>query len=408
MTTVEHRTIGYGDRGTADTLATMDELVSRGVDSPAIVGAARELVTRAGAGRDGVKQARAIRQWLSSVWRFVEDPSDRELLRDPAAMLAEYDRLGIVMGDCDEAAVLGAALGRAVGLEDSFTVLAFPSGGNAPDTFAHVYASLLTPAGVSVDLDVTRPAGPVPMPTRRATVSRGAPLMLDSSLGAPMPGALARGRREVRLGSIPFAWQFQTPYNMGLSWFPDQPEQLAPLGSLATDGVALAPVPYVGPVIAGAATAYGLYQSFTGGGGSAVDQARQARANYFGQLAMQGNVAAAQILLGAVPNVSGNEAPYWQSWISQLSASSTGQQTLAAAQSLGPYWPVGSSDTVQNYPIMKNFVAQWSAQNPFANLPASVPAALARLPILPLVLAGGAAVALSFALRSPRARRRRR
>jgi hypothetical protein len=223
-----------------------------------------------------------------------------------------------------------------------------------------------------------------------------------------MPGALARGRKDIRLGNIPFDWQFRTPYNMGLSYFPDRPEQLAPLGGVADIGVALAPVPYVGPVVAGAATAYTFYQSLTGGaaGGTAVDQARQARANYFGQLAMSGNVAAAQVLLGAIPNVAGNEKPMWQSWISQLSASSTGQDTLAKAQALGPYWPVGSSDTVTNYPIMRNFVAQWSYQNPLANVTQTVGAA-ARSGFAPIVLAGGGALALAFLLRKPRRRSRR-
>jgi hypothetical protein len=43
---------------------------------------------------------------------------------------------------------MGAALGRAVGLEDSFTVLAFPAGPGERDVFGHVFASLLTPSGV--------------------------------------------------------------------------------------------------------------------------------------------------------------------------------------------------------------------------------------------------------------------
>jgi hypothetical protein len=227
-----------------------------------------------------------------------------------------------------------------------------------------------------------------------------------------MPGALAAGRKEIRLGNIPFQWQFDNAYNMGLSYFPDDPEQLAydrvayGLGDVTSAGVALAPVPYIGPVIAGAAGAYSIYQSFTGGG-SAVDQARQARANYFGQLAMQGNVAAAQILLGAVPNVSGNEAPMWSTWISQLQASSTGQATLAQAQALGPWWPVGSSDTVTNYPIMKNFVAQWSSSNPFAGVATTATAAV-RSGLLPIVLVGGAAVGAALLLSRPKRARRRR
>jgi hypothetical protein len=407
-----HTTIGWGDQGTADTLAAMERLVSRGVDSPLVVSSARQLVTRAGAGRDGLKQAHAIRQWLSSVWRFVDDPSDRELLRDPDAMLQEYEQLGVVMGDCDEAAILGAALGRAIGLDDSFTVLSFSDLFGGPDLFGHVYASLLTATGQSVDLDITRPAGPVPEPIRVRTVSSGDARSVLSShtRGTAMPGALAPGRKEIRLAAVPRRL-VQTSYDQGLSHFPDRPWQRAPLGATSLTNVAplVAPIPYVGPLANIAAGAYTAYSTIFGDG-SARDQQRGARASYFGQLAMQGNVAAAQILLGAISNVSSNEAPMWQNWISQLNASSAGQQTLQQAQALGPWWPVGSSDTVTNYPIMKNFVAQWDAQHPFSAVSANFQGGIgtiARSSPPPSLLAGGAAVAIALALGKPKRSRRR-
>jgi hypothetical protein len=397
MIRTAHATIGYGDQGTADTLALMQRLVDRGVDSPAVVSSARQLVTNAGAGRDGIKQAYAIRDWLTLVWRFVEDPSDRELLRDPESMLAEYDQLGVIMGDCDEAAVLGAALGRAIGLEDRFTVLSFTDPAGGPDLFGHVYASLLTSTGQSVDLDITRPAGPVPKPIRVRTVSADSDarsVLSSHSRGiAAMPGALAPGRKEIRLGDVPR--RPMTAYDAGLSYFPDSPWQRSRIGDYYTDAALVAPIPVIGTTAALLSTGAGIYQSVFGGG-SAIDQQRQARANYFGQLAMQGNVAAAQILLGAIPNVSGNEQPMWQNWISQLSASAAGQQTLQRAQSLGPWWPVGSSDTVANYPIMKNFVAQWAAANPLSTIAANVSTgvgAVARSGVAPWLLVGGGVLA---------------
>jgi hypothetical protein len=98
-------------------------------------------------------------------------------------------------------------------------------------------------------------------------------------------------------------------------------------------------------------------------GGSAVDAARAARVQYFLNQANQGNVAAAQIIIGAIPNVAGNEDPMWESAIDQLRSSAAGSNVLAAAQALGPYWPVGSSDTAQSYPIMRSFTANWAAHN---------------------------------------------
>lgn len=143
-------------------------------------------------------------------------------------------------------------------------------------------------------------------------------------------------------------------YSAGLSYFPDRP---VGFGLSVTDVAAF--VPGGSTVAAGVNFASDLYSSLTQG--SQRDQQRQARAAYFGQLALQGNVYAAQILIGAQPNVAGDEAPYWQNWITQLQGTSQGQATLSQAQQLGPYWPVGSSDTVTNYPIMKAFAARWSS-----------------------------------------------
>jgi transglutaminase-like putative cysteine protease len=160
-TTVEQRSIGFGDVGTLDDLSHMAGLVDRSLSSPRVVMFARSLAARSV--RWPEAQALAIRNFLTRVWRFVEDPARRELLRDPDHMLREYEATGIITGDCDEAAILGAALGEAVGLGAQFVVLGFPESDN---NYSHVFARLLTPAGKLVSLDVTRPAGPVPAPSR--------------------------------------------------------------------------------------------------------------------------------------------------------------------------------------------------------------------------------------------------
>lgn len=168
---MERRVIAYGDAGVETTLNAMGDLIDGGVDNPVVVGFARQLVTMAGgdAGRDQYRCAATIAGWLGAVWRFVDDPLDRELLRDADAMLREYAATGVVMGDCDEAAVLGGTLGKAVGLGVALTALGFDAS-EGPAPFVHVYAVLLTDDESYVSLDVTKPRGPVPLAVRSLTI----------------------------------------------------------------------------------------------------------------------------------------------------------------------------------------------------------------------------------------------
>lgn len=162
--------IGWGDAGVYDTLSLMRGLVVEGLQSFAVVEFARVLAVRAGVRRQYV-QALAIQSFLRRTWRFVEDDRQTEMLADPQTLLAMFQRHGVIAGDCDEVAILGAALGRAIGLRAEFIVLAFPSDDpNEADRFAHVYAVLLTDDDRRVNLDVTRPRGPVPAPTRTIIV----------------------------------------------------------------------------------------------------------------------------------------------------------------------------------------------------------------------------------------------
>jgi hypothetical protein len=152
-----------------------------------------------------------------------------------------------------------------------------------------------------------------------------------------------------------------------------------------------------GPIAGGVVAVKDLSSMFSSG--STRDAQRAARANYFGNLAIAGNVAAAQIILGAlVPNVSGNEIPMWQVWENQLTASASGQQTLTAAKALGPYWPVGSTDTVTNYPTLKAFAQNWANQHPLSNVSAAISSSLSS----PVVWAIGAAIVGVILLRRRR------
>lgn len=171
MTRASSVFIQWGDAGVRDTLALMSQLVEEGLQSFNVVEFARVLAVRAGV-RQQVRQAMAIQAWLARVWRFVEDAPDRDMLADPDTLLKMFQSHSIIAGDCDEAAILGATLGKAVGMQAEFVVFGFPSPDpNEPDRFAHVFAVLLTDTGQRISLDVTRPRGPVPAPSRILTVA---------------------------------------------------------------------------------------------------------------------------------------------------------------------------------------------------------------------------------------------
>lgn len=162
--------IAYGDAGVSQTLDAMRALVNDSVNEPIVVDFARRLATTGGV-RQAVAQAVAIRQWLASVWRFIDDPPDRELLRSPAYMIREYAMSSVIHGDCDEAAILGAALGKAAGMQADFVVLAFYQSDGSAGRYEHVYTMLTTPTGASIDLDVTKPKhGIIPPISREMTV----------------------------------------------------------------------------------------------------------------------------------------------------------------------------------------------------------------------------------------------
>lgn len=147
--------LGDGDAGVMQTLALMSQLVERDMTVPRVVETARQLAVAQGAGSE-YRTALTIRAWLARVWRFVGDPVTREHLEDADYLLRQYEALSYVPGDCDEAAILGATLGKAVGIFASWTVLGFEDGTARP-RYSHVFATLYPNDGPAVSLDVTRP-----------------------------------------------------------------------------------------------------------------------------------------------------------------------------------------------------------------------------------------------------------
>jgi transglutaminase-like putative cysteine protease len=113
--------------------------------------------------RDILGQIHAIYDWLLRRFRFVADPVNVELLRDPAGAVKRINARGFTQGDCDEAAMLGASLGMANGIRARFRALAFAPG--AP--YTHVIADLRGSDGAWYPLDITRPQGFTPPPVVR-------------------------------------------------------------------------------------------------------------------------------------------------------------------------------------------------------------------------------------------------
>ncbi len=152
MTTARTFTILGGDFGSRQTLGKMRGLVNAALSQPLVVNSAKSIVAYCSAG-DVECQAMQIGRWLAEHFQFVRDPFGVELLHEPRYMLQVIEARAFFQGDCDDAAVLGAALAKAVGLRARFRAIGFRRGG----LLSHVIADVMTPRGW-VQYDVTRPA----------------------------------------------------------------------------------------------------------------------------------------------------------------------------------------------------------------------------------------------------------
>jgi transglutaminase-like putative cysteine protease len=163
MTTIGTTRIPGGDAGTRATLQKMRALVNRSLTDPLIVESARRLVQGLPV-RDYDLYAAQVRGYLQEHLQFVPDPRGVEMLSTPRYLLTQIARGYVVQGDCDDAAILGAALAKAVGLRTKFRVLAF----YRPDApFSHVFALVQGRSGW-LDLDTTRSARTAGAPVTRS------------------------------------------------------------------------------------------------------------------------------------------------------------------------------------------------------------------------------------------------
>ena len=164
-------TIPSGTAGAKQTLRHMRTLVRDEYAEPHV----RQLAIRyAGTvpGRDSRQLAMAIRRGLMRDILFLRDPRGTELLHGPRLLSKLIiDGRGPLRVDCDDAAILSAALGLTVGLRARFVAVGFRSP-QAP--LKHVFTELagLSPNARWVEMDVTRGSQSLPwhLVSRRVTL----------------------------------------------------------------------------------------------------------------------------------------------------------------------------------------------------------------------------------------------
>ncbi|MGH8906850.1 MAG: transglutaminase domain-containing protein [Egibacteraceae bacterium] len=163
MATASVQRIAGGDLGAQQTLQRMRDVVNHSLRDPVIIETARGIAAQAPP-RDLLGIVRAIYDYLQDHFQFVPDPRGVETLATPRYLLDRIERHSFAEGDCDDAAILAAALGKAVGLRAKYRAVGFAAP-NGPLT--HVY-TLLHAGGRWVRLDPTKPLSrPIP-PAARA------------------------------------------------------------------------------------------------------------------------------------------------------------------------------------------------------------------------------------------------
>lgn len=119
---------------------------------PRVVMTAR-LIVGCAPERDTRRQLDMLHDFVRDAWYFTEDPVDNEAVQSPAESLEMLPTYGRMYGDCDDAAVLCAGLGKCVGFPARYTVLAW---GDPSEPYSHVVTELLDGARWRL-FDVTRP-----------------------------------------------------------------------------------------------------------------------------------------------------------------------------------------------------------------------------------------------------------
>ncbi len=111
----------------------------RGATSPKVRFLVEEICREVTA-KDYLSELIAIRVFVNDHIPYFRDPASVEWLRDPVALVEEIEKHGKVRADCDEVAMLIAALWMAAGNDAEFVTVSFSAG---PPT--HVLARCYLP-----------------------------------------------------------------------------------------------------------------------------------------------------------------------------------------------------------------------------------------------------------------------
>lgn len=151
-----------GDAGTARTLAMMAQLVRQGALRREVREAAIDVVRGAGVPpHDTLGELNALFRFVRGAVRFTGDIAGVETLQAP------HYTLSVMAGDCDDRAVLLAALARSIGIPCVFRAIGAKR--NQPGQYSHVYV-VAKVKGQDVPLDPTYSTTPMgwehPSPSR--------------------------------------------------------------------------------------------------------------------------------------------------------------------------------------------------------------------------------------------------
>lgn len=152
MTRVTLESLPDGDVGTQEAVKRMVQYANEARSDPLARSAAVSIVRDCG-GRDPACQIQALRRWMDDHVSFIRDPAGLELFHTPRWMLLQIARRAYIAVDCDDVAILSAALGKVVGLRARYVVVGF-HGLRGP--FSHVWTELLGARGEWREMDITR------------------------------------------------------------------------------------------------------------------------------------------------------------------------------------------------------------------------------------------------------------
>ena len=134
-----------GAAGVVQTLGNMRAMVNGAIADPLIRRYAVQATDHTGR-HEAHQQALAIGEWVRRHVKYVPDPLGNEHLTNPALLLKAHHEGRRVYGDCDDMAMVCAAMAKAIGLPVSFHAV------GRGKRYHHVYAEV---AGVPIDPTVS-------------------------------------------------------------------------------------------------------------------------------------------------------------------------------------------------------------------------------------------------------------